>query len=639
MSKKVFPRGGRQLFDGGLNNKYEPTVIDNNESPDSLNVVFGAGSVETRQGVKKINTTAAGSFACDGIYSYRNNTNAESMCAFFGGLMYTLSGTTFYTVPSAQSVFTAGARISSEQAENYIFFSNGSVSPYKFNGAFTLHGVPAPTQTNAVASNGVGNLTASGQYIYTYTYVNTNVVEGNIGPKSATFTISATSGQNTVSNFGTAPVSYGVNNIYLYRTKANTTTPFFRVTTMANGTASFNDNVSDASLTVQGPTDNGVPPNYTTICYAQNILFCNDPANPNFLRYSSTGNPYTFPALNFVKVGDNTSDCIKALYYYDNSIVVFCEKSIWFLYLTDGTPADWVGPIRSNASYGSKSPYALVPYDNKLLFAAMYNQTFAGFAAFSGNVLDTNKTFTTVSTAGGDLQSDRIEPDIFTINTAQVVNISATVYKKKAWITVPFGSNQASNNRVYQMDFSMTTIKPKQPITWCPFTGINAAQFVVYNGNLYYGTADATGFVYQCESGLYSDDGVAINSYLYTKEFVGDESDVEGSDTNLVKDFRYANILTDTSGNYSMNLTYKLDSDKGSGYVIPISLAPGGTNWGVGSWGLFLWGGGTKQVETRVYLANARGRRIQFKFDNQNVAGQKFKVHGLNFLYNIKGYR
>lgn len=641
--KKVFPaQGGRQLLDGGLNDKFAASIINNHESPDSLNVVYDAGAVETRQGVKKLNTTAVGTFACDGIYSYRRNDSAESMCVFYGDLMYTLSGTTFYTVPSAQSVFTHGTRIASEQNENYIFFGNGNVVPYKYNGAFTRHGVYPPTQTAAVASNGVGNLTASAQYNYAYTYVNTNVVEGNVSPITQTFVISVTSGQNTVSNFATAPVSYGVNNIYLYRTKANTVTPYFRVATFANGTASFNDNVADSALTIQAPTDNGVPPNYNTICYAEGRLFCNDAANPNQLRYSEAGNPYTFKALSFFLVGDNTSDLIKGIFYYDKAIMVFCEKSVWFLYLVDGTPANWVGPFRSNSPYGSKSPFGIFLYNNKVGFPAMYNQQFIGFAALSGNVLDTNRTFLTVSTAGSDLKSDRIEPDMYNVQQSFVSNISATVFKKKAWIAVTYGTNQTTNNRVYQMDFSASTLS-QQEVKWCPFTftgsGPNPAQFAVYGGKLYFGSADATGFVYQCDSGVYSDDGAAINSYAWTKEYSCESDDPQGSDTALVKDFRYVNLLCDTSGNYFMNLTYRVDSDKGGGISKQINLAPGGSNWGTMVWGRDTWGGGANQIEPRIYLSNARGRRIQFKFDNQNTAGQKFKVHGFNFLYNLKGYR
>jgi hypothetical protein len=56
-------------------------------------------------------------------------------------------------------------------------------------------------------------------------------------------------------------------------------------------------------------------------------------------------------------------------------------------------------------------------------------------------------------------------------------------------------------------------------------------------------------------------------------------------------------------------------------------------------WGLDTWGGGSSEAEERMYLSPRKGKRIQFKFSNQNIAGQSFKVLGLNFVYNNKGWR
>lgn len=640
MSKRFFPVGGRQLFDGGLNTKYAPSIIENNESSDCLNVIFSNGAVKTRLGTTQVNTTPVASFPIDGLYTYRNNSGQESMCVFAGGLMYTLGATTFVTVPSAQGVFAQGARVASTLDENYIFFGNGLTTPYKFNGSFTQMGVPKPTVTATVASNGVGALTASGQYQYTYSYVNTNVVEGNVGPVSTTFTISSTSGQNTISNILTAPVSFGVNNKFLYRTKANTTTPFFRIATLTNSTSTFNDNIPDASLVTQAPTDNGTPPNFSVCTYAQNRIFCNDTANPNLVWYSNLNQPYTFSALSFIKIGDNTSDTVRGLSYYNGSVVVFCDYSVYMIYLTDTNPADWA-PFKTDSPYGSKSHYSAFQYNNKLGFAAIQNQKFVGIGALNGNTVDTSKVFLTVSTTGTDLKSDVIEPDMYQVQESFLQNITSFVYKKKTWISVTYGTGQTTNNRVYQMDFSMSNVKKDQEFSWCPFTGINAAQFCVYGGQLYYGTTQSTGLVYVCEQTAYNDNGSAINSYFWTKEFVGveDEMEGQGSDTNVVKDFRWANILMDTSGKFSMNVTYLTDSQIGGGTVVTQSLDPGGSQWGFMVWGTSTWGGGAMQIEPRIYLQNARGKRIKYRFDNQNVTNQNFGVHGLNFAYNLKGNR
>jgi len=68
-----------------------------------------------------------------------------------------------------------------------------------------------------------------------------------------------------------------------------------------------------------------------------------------------------------------------------------------------------------------------------------------------------------------------------------------------------------------------------------------------------------------------------------------------------------------------------------------VSLSPGGSIWGSFTWGVGSWGGGRSQDEIEVQLGAISGKRIQLKFSNQNTAGQRFKVHGLNYTYNIRG--
>ena len=87
-----------------------------------------------------------------------------------------------------------------------------------------------------------------------------------------------------------------------------------------------------------------------------------------------------------------------------------------------------------------------------------------------------------------------------------------------------------------------------------------------------------------------------------------------------------------------MNFGYRTNSDKGDGIVNQISLDPGTVAWGTMIWE-DNWGGGFDDAETTHYLATARGKRIQFKFSNQNVADQRFRVFGLNFNYNRKSTR
>jgi len=81
----VYPPRGRQALDGGYNSKFERSLIEDNQSPNCRNVLFSQGSVGTRPGITKLNTTAVGAYACDGLYTRRVDTGAETMVGFFGG--------------------------------------------------------------------------------------------------------------------------------------------------------------------------------------------------------------------------------------------------------------------------------------------------------------------------------------------------------------------------------------------------------------------------------------------------------------------------------------------------------------------------------------------------------------------------
>lgn len=626
----IYPPTGKVFLDGGKNNKFEKSIIDDRESPDCQNVIFNNGAVATRQGSTRLNTTAVGTFVCDGLYTRRSNSGSETMVAFFGGTAWQLGTTTFTTISSAQSVFTAGVRVAATQYENHMFIGNGGVIPYKYNGTdFTRHGVYPPTTTMSVASNGAGLL--AGTYMWKTTYVNSQLVEGNGGP-AITFTVTATGGQVNLTSIPVAPQSFGVASRRVYRTDAGGST-FKRVVELSDNTTTiYTDNIASSAVGVTMPSDNGVPPNYSTCIYHQNRVFVNDANNPNFVWYSDLGEPYTYKSTNFDLFGDASADLVKSFAIFDNSLVVFCENSTWIWYMSSADPTDW-RKVQVRSSYGSKSPFAAVRYNNQVLFPATQNSKLVGFAALNGDSIQPSATLLTVSAAGSEMQSDRIEPDVFDFPSAVVSNITCFNYKNKIYMAIAKGSGQTTNNYVYVFDFSISDLNRKNP-AWAPFTGLQAAQFTVYNGTLYYGSSNAEGFVYALESSLYTDNNAAIDSYFWTKEFAG----LKGHE-NLEKDFRWVNLLLDKAGGYYMNITYRVDSDKGSGTTVQVNLNPGSTLWGNFQWGMANWGGGTDQENVTVFLGGARGKRIQFKFTNQNAANQRFKVHNLNYTYNIRGQR
>jgi hypothetical protein len=579
-----------------------------------------------------LTTIAVGSYVCDGMHTRHDNAGTQTMVAWFGSKMYTWDASTFTTTPSAISVFTAGARVHAAEYENYIFMGNGEDTPYKYGGdsdTFTRHGVIQPTSSPTAATAGTG-AALTGDYQYKVSFVNSNLVEGDVSDASVTFT--AASENIALTSIPVAPQSHGVNQRYLYRTEAGGST-FKRLATIAdNSTTTYDDGVADGSLGATAPTDNGEPPNYSAVLYHQGRLFVIDPSD-NLLKYSEIGNPYVFKATSFLRVGNNSGDIPIGLDVYDNSVVVFCERNPWIIYMPSTTESDWV-VLRVRANFGSQSSAGSFKWNSQVMFPAVQNDKFVGFAAIQGQTVTPSASLLTSTALGSELQSERIEPDMFDVQEGQLDNIVSKVYKNKAYISVTKGAGNTANNRIYVFDFSLGRLKENKQPSWVPWTGINTNALAILDGTLYAADSGATGFVRQLNTTTYNDDSTAIDSYFWTKEFSG----MKGEE-NLAKDFRFANVFYERAGSYDMDFTARVDSSSGSGFTDQINLDPGGSNWGTLVWGRDNWDPGQGSGETKKSLGAFRGRRIQFKFSNQNTADQRFKIYGLNFLYNNKGLR
>jgi hypothetical protein len=630
---KIYPGNGRVRFNGGQNNKYHREIIADNESPDCANVRFTDDSVETRGGSTKLNsTTPVGSFVCDGLYTRHTNDGQESMIAWFGGTAHVYTAPSFITIPSALSIYTAGVRVGAAEQENYLFMGNGGTLAYKYNGYFTRHGVYTPPTTPTVASNSTGVVT--GDVRYKVLFVNSGVVEGDVSTATSTFTATSTGSQLRLTSLPVAPTSWGVNARRIYRAEGSSTTYNRLATISDNTTTTYDDNTAIGTLTTPAPTNNGVPPLYNSICQAKGRLFCNDTANLNYVWYSNANDPYNFGAANFLRVGDNTADIVRGVTTYNDNIVVLCDKGIYIIYIADPTPSNWQ-VIKTKSPYGCKSPYGTLKYNDRLLFPAVQSDKFVGFAALSGDSIEPEASLLTVSTALSELKSDPIEPDMFNIVAAQLSSIYAQVYLNLGYISVPYGVGVTKNTRIYVYDFSLKSGTKQESPAWSPDTGVNANQFTIYAGNIYFGTANATGgYVHQYETATYNDDGTAIDSYYWTKEFSGGKNE-----QNYIKDWRHVNLLYELSGSYYLEMRYRVDSDNGVGNSALIDATPGGSLWGFFIWGVNNWDVGRQEKDLKQFLGQLRGKRIQLKFSNRNTANQKFKIIGLNFVYNAKGLR
>lgn len=633
LHKVVYPL---VAFDGGLNNKYAPNIIADNQSPDCKNVIFDElGGIETRGGMSKFNTTSVGSFSGDGLFTARYNDGTEAMVGWWNGTGYRLTGTsTFTTIGSAQSVWTAGSRVDFAMYQNLAFFGNGYSQPYKYNGTeFTRHGCTKPNSTAAQTSGTAGvSGPPTGDVNYVFTYVNSYSVESDITSATATLNIASTA-TVSINCIPVAPTSFGVASRRIYRRDSSSGGSYKRVATISdNTTTTYLDEVTGANLGAASPTDQGEPPVWQYILSHQERLWAVGPTNPSYLYYSELGNPFVFKTSNYILIGDGDGEVITGLAVHANMVVAFKESSIWLIYLPDTTPGNWIR-VKSKSKYGAASHYAQADFEGLRMFIGKRYAKLSGFMSLAGDDIKPNSTDLTATSVLSESDSEQIETDVFTFTTTNIAKACAIDFKNKLYFSVPY--NNATNNRVYVFDYQRRA-EDKFTGAWVPFTyphGFNA--FAVYGGKLYAQSATTHGFVYQLDTSTYSDDGTAIDSYAWTKEYFGHPQQMENW-----KSWRWANLIVETLGTYNMNVTFKADADSGAGTTVQVSLAPGGSVWGVMVWGTDTWGADSNRKNVTVPFGTLGGKRVEMKFSNQNTLNQGFHVYpNASLVYNVRGKR
>ena len=623
-------------LDGGLNSKYEAAIIADNDSPDCLNVTYdNLGGVQTRNGMTKLNTATVGSYTGNGLSTARFNDGTEAMIGWWNGTGYRLGSTTFVTIPSAQSIFTADTRVDSVMYQNLMFFGNGGSQSYKYNGTeFTRHGITAPNSMGASTSGTAGaNGAQTGDVNYRVTYVNSYVVEGDVSPATTTLTLASTA-TVSLSALPLAPTSFGVAARRVYRRDAGTTGSYKLVGTINdNTTTTYLDSTPTASLGAVAPTDNASPGNWKFAVKHQERIFFVDPTDPSGLRYTELGNPFVSKVTNRIPIGDGDGENISGLAIHANMVVIGKDASVWLIYMPSTDPTEWQR-VKSNSKYGWASHYANADYTDAVMFIGKRYNQLNGFMSLVGADTEQNSVDLSATNVTSDSKSDRIEPDVFSFNASTINLACAIEFKNKLWFSVPYASS--TNNRVYQFT-NQRRDKNQKDGAWVPFTyPVGFSAFTIYGGFLYAQSATANGFVYKLDTPGYSDDGTAINSYAWTKEFSGHDQHLENW-----KDFRFANFTVGTLGNYYMDFSYRTDGDSSAGTTKRIYLTPGGAVWGEFYWNDgTLWGGGTVRKKFTIGLDGISGKRIQFKVSNQNTLNQGFHIYPFgSFNYNVKGVR
>jgi len=624
------------LFDGGLNTKYTDVSMPLNQSPDLQNVVFDDyGAVATTQGFQKVNATGIASSAIEGLHSYVKNSGERTLLAVCDRSLYSESGGVFSQVTGSTNVYTAGVDVKIVTVNDYAYLSDGYANPYKYNGGeLTTIGVPAPTIGEAsAASTGAGVLT--GSYRYALTGINASGNEGEYALITPT-AVSASSGQLTLTGIPVSPASAGVDSKYLYRNTSTVGGIYYRVTALTANQTSYVDNNADANLVTLMPADNGTMPKCKYMVeYRGRVYAAGELANPMRLYYSDALEPETWKSTNFVDIGDGDGFPISGITAYGNSIVIHKndgrgQGSIWLLYVADSTgtadSSNWY-LTKSPSAYGTQSDKAMDFFNNVLFFLNK-----SGGYAFAGTDIAESASQGSSGKFAVDSHTFDIEPDVLAFKNSYIHKAAAINFENKIYLAAPYGSQASGNNRVYIYDYVRASAQDKNNGAWSYMDGVEANNFTIHEGDLLFGSANDDGLIYKMTN-EYNYDDSAIDSYYWTASISGIEEH-----RDFTKVFRQLFITVSCTGDWDMNLSYKMDFRDTGDTLTTVDLDGGGSLWGTSVLGTSTWGGSLQKKKVRVTLVNAVGKSIQFKFAT-NTADQWFKVHEIELLYNLRSMR
>lgn len=465
----------------GLNLSSNSTLIDDRQSPDMLNFQVGTqGTLKKRTGYEKLYQTSLGSGQINGMALFRKSDGTTDFMIAHGTKLYKQSGT---NQPEEVSASLSGNPVNFFTLDKRLYIQDGN--GLKYWSGFLLYPVDldpyVPTLTISRLPSGGGepyedfnlvseafkdSFSADGTatvYQLSLTGLDTSGVTATVNGVSKTegtdFTVDRTNGKVT---FTTAPTA-GTNNVIITAEKTIT---------------GFKDRIFKCTLNaVYGGAND------------TRVFVSGNPDFPNYVWRSGLYEPKYFPENGFYKVGTTNEKVTGFSKQYDY-LVIEKERTKWnmnFELNSKGEPTFPIKPLNDQVgTYADKSIQIINNNPVSLDKTGVH-------VLVSSNVRDERNTQHISANIDRKLLK---EPNL---NKAISVD-----FDKKYWLAV--------NGNVYIYDYLINE--------WYLFNNINASCFLEKDGYLHFGS-NTDGLVYrfkkETDPNPYSDNGVAINAYWYSK--------------------------------------------------------------------------------------------------------------------------
>jgi hypothetical protein len=461
----------------GINLAVTPTQIDDNQSPDLLNVhTDERGALNKRTGYERVFPTSLGTDAINGAFEYRKTDGTIRFLLAHGTKLYTQSGSDqpveIYNGLANQSVnfFTMNDKCYIMDGVNYLVFDGTTVSAVTpYIPTFSVSGNPTGGGTKLEDINLLGagfkeEFSADGTAtVFQLSFKGldarplTALVNGVAMNEGAGFTVDRVNGRVT---FTTVPAK-GTNNVIITAYKTH---------------AGFSDRIKKCRFhAVYGGSND------------TRIFLAGNPDMPDYVFRLGLYDPTYAPENGFYKYSEKVKGFSKQ---YD-SLIIHRENGLHQISfeLTNGEASFPSKPI--NDQVGTVATQSIQIIENNPVWLSKNGV----YMLTASNVRD-ERNVTHLSA----------NVDIKLLNESNLDKAISFEFDKKFWLAV--------NGNVYLFDYTIQE--------WFIFDNIHANSFIERDGELYF-VSSVEGLLYrfmkESEANPFNDDGEVINTYWKSKHF------------------------------------------------------------------------------------------------------------------------
>lgn len=300
-----------------------------------------------------------------------------------------------------------------------------------------------------------------------------------------------------------------------------------------------------------------------------------------------------WPATFFFDVAADENDSITALKVFRDTLVIFCNRSVWLL-KGDGRTLQDYDLSKLNVPNGCIAPKSVATVGNALFYLSndhIYALSSTDFSYVSAQIVSRN-----------------IEKTLKSISIEDKQKAVGTFFDNKYYLSFPDGTCL-----IY--DTLLTC--------WYKWSNVKANSFLDRDGVLFFGSDN--GYIYKFDENTWNDDGTAISFSMTTKTF---DFDMPVQIKKVKKLWVIAKQFDVLSSTFNLQATIDYVNVDLNNISTDDSLV-----WDEGNWDEATWD--FKDIVKKLIKIRAQGNNIQWVISN-NELDQPLTIYGFVMQYTVK---